>query len=111
AIDKFCLWADESSEVPKLKNKLYSDYKLLRAEWETLELIKEVLQFEKVKDGIDAGLEKLRKWYMATDETDVYFICLALDPSIKLEYVKQHWGKTYYNAGLKAFESVVCQTL
>jgi len=34
-------------------------------------------KFAPVKQGIEKGLEKLHKWYMATDQTDIYFICLG----------------------------------
>jgi len=68
-----------------------------------------------VKHGIEKGLEKLRKWYMATNQSDMYFICLgkphllssfilgsnvvyqALEPSIKLKYAKQKWEKDAYD--------------
>jgi hypothetical protein len=41
AVQKFCLFADE--KLPKLKNKMYSDYKLEPSEWEILDLVQEVL--------------------------------------------------------------------
>ncbi|KAH7920372.1 hypothetical protein BV22DRAFT_1021370, partial [Leucogyrophana mollusca] len=44
AVDKFCLLADSSSKVPKLKNKKYADYKVSPEEWEMLNLIQEVLK-------------------------------------------------------------------
>lgn len=34
-------------------------------------------KFQPVQLAIEKGLEKLRKWYKAIDETDVYFICLG----------------------------------
>jgi hypothetical protein len=86
-------------------------------------------KFSRVRHGIEKGLDKLRKWYMATDQTDIYFICLgasplfaglgilvlsatdeffvALEPSIKLEYTKQKWDKDCYDKGVAAFENVV----
>ncbi|KIM75155.1 hypothetical protein PILCRDRAFT_13838 [Piloderma croceum F 1598] len=78
----------------------------LQQNWETLANIP---KFAPVKKGIEKGLEKLHKWYMATDQTDIYFICLALEPSVKLEYAKQKWDKSSYDKGLaalkKAFDS------
>jgi hypothetical protein len=46
----------------------------LQQNWETLA---NTQKFAPVKHGIDKGLEKLQKWYMATDQTDIYFICLG----------------------------------
>ncbi|KAF8804094.1 hypothetical protein BYT27DRAFT_7108250, partial [Phlegmacium glaucopus] len=86
AVNKLCLVADTCGQVPKLQNKAYSDYYLTSAEWTLLELMREVLQL-----AIEKGLAKLNKWYKAIDETDVYFICLALDPRFKLAYVKCNW--------------------
>jgi hypothetical protein len=36
--------ADDSEEVPKLKNKSYSDFKLSRDDWDRLMLMHEVLR-------------------------------------------------------------------
>ncbi len=116
AVMKFCLVADASKKVPKLRNKEYSDYMVTESEWQLLELIYEVLaepreaqaafssetystvwraiptleclqerwetmakqpKFASIKFAIDAGLEKLRKWYKAIDDSDMYFICLG----------------------------------
>ena len=41
AIQKFCLLANE--ELPKIKNKKYSDYQFEPIEWELLGFIQEVL--------------------------------------------------------------------
>ena len=43
AINKFCVIADSSGKVPKLKNKFYEDYRIVNQEWVLLELICEVL--------------------------------------------------------------------
>ncbi|KAF8219071.1 hypothetical protein L208DRAFT_996808, partial [Tricholoma matsutake] len=82
AIDKFCLLADVSPKVPNLKKKKYGDFSIAPAEWELLELVHNVLQVR---------LAKLQKYSMAIDQTDIFFVCLALEPSIKLEYTKQNW--------------------
>ncbi|KAF8801927.1 hypothetical protein BYT27DRAFT_7011862, partial [Phlegmacium glaucopus] len=42
ALRQFCLCADEN--LPKLRNKKYSDYLLVEYKWEQLGLIKEVLE-------------------------------------------------------------------
>lgn len=34
-------------------------------------------KFSPVQDAIKMGLEKLKKWYRSTDDTDAYFICLG----------------------------------
>jgi hypothetical protein len=47
----------------------------LQKNWETLA---NAPKFAPVKNGIEKGLEKLQKWYMATDQTDIYFICLGI---------------------------------
>ncbi|KIM73291.1 hypothetical protein PILCRDRAFT_15382 [Piloderma croceum F 1598] len=70
----------------------------------TLETLANTPKFVPVKKGIEKGLEKLHKWYMATDQTDIYFICLALEPSVKLEYAKQKWDKLSYDNGIATLE-------
>lgn len=44
AVDKFCLVADSSTKVPKLKKKKYYDFKISLDEWEILSLTHEVLK-------------------------------------------------------------------
>jgi len=46
----------------------------LQQNWETLAGVPKCAL---VKKGIEKGLEKLHKWYMATNQTDIYFICLG----------------------------------
>ena len=36
-----------------------------------------IAKFVSVRHGIEKGLETLRKWYKATDDTNVYFVCLG----------------------------------
>jgi hypothetical protein len=43
-VKRFTKLADESDDVPKLRNKKYSDFKLSKFEWERLELLQAVLQ-------------------------------------------------------------------
>ena len=40
--------ADDSEEVPKLKNKSYSDFKLSRDDWDRLVLMHEVLHINNI---------------------------------------------------------------
>ncbi|OJA10178.1 hypothetical protein AZE42_01837 [Rhizopogon vesiculosus] len=42
-------------------------------------------KFSSIAYGLQADLENFGKWSRKTDETDVYFICLVLDPNYKLE--------------------------
>ena len=37
----------------------------------------DVDKFLPVRDAIEKGLEKLRKWYMSLDHSDTYFISLG----------------------------------
>ncbi|KAJ6474818.1 hypothetical protein C8R45DRAFT_1010614 [Mycena sanguinolenta] len=44
AIDLFVRLADDSEEVPDLRNKFYRDYTLPKPEWEKIQLIHEALR-------------------------------------------------------------------
>ncbi|EGO30272.1 hypothetical protein SERLADRAFT_404520 [Serpula lacrymans var. lacrymans S7.9] len=89
AVNKSCVVADQ-----------YKDFVLSKNKWTLLELIKKVLFEPRFK----ADLKKLHKWYIAIDQADIYFICLALDPGVKLEYTQAHWDKIYHFNGLKALK-------
>jgi hypothetical protein len=64
-------------------------------------------KFADISDTINAGLENLNKWYRKIDDTDVYFICLALDPKWKLAYACKKWESHYFNSGVRRLEEVV----
>ncbi|KIJ15094.1 hypothetical protein PAXINDRAFT_77655, partial [Paxillus involutus ATCC 200175] len=102
AVNKFCVMADNTSKVPKLKGKKYADYAISEEEWKMLELIYEVL-----KGSIEKGLAKLKKYYWFLDQNNMAFISLALDPNFKLEYAKESWNSKYFGEGMAALEQVV----
>jgi hypothetical protein len=64
-------------------------------------------KFAEISDAINAGIANLNKWYRKIDHTDVYFICLALDPKWKLAYAREKWEKAHFDAGVKRLEKVV----
>jgi hypothetical protein len=53
-ISRFVQLADDSEEVPKLKNKMYSDFKLSRDDWDQLSLMHEVLRVRSIKPFFSA---------------------------------------------------------
>ncbi|KAK6981441.1 hypothetical protein R3P38DRAFT_3333838 [Favolaschia claudopus] len=119
---RFVLLADDSPEVPNLVKKSYATFRLSRQDWDQLAKIHEVLQalaetwrnmaaterFADMRDAIYAGLENVEKWYPKTDDTDVYLICLALDPNIKTAYAQDSWNSEAYEEGLTKLESGAC---
>jgi hypothetical protein len=44
AVTRFVQLADDSDDVPDLRGKKYSDYRLSKSEWDKLVLMREVLQ-------------------------------------------------------------------
>ena len=50
---------------------------ILEALQENWEIMRQMPKFEKVEHSITKGLEKLQKWYVATDQSDMSFICLG----------------------------------
>ena len=77
----------------------------------------------KFEHGIMKGLEKLQKWYMAANQSDMFFMCLgelrlsvsgnlhllltlspALAPTIKVEKTKQQWEEFSHDKQMVAPE-------
>ncbi|KAK7025717.1 HAT family dimerization domain-containing protein [Favolaschia claudopus] len=89
--------------------------------WRTLPLLEALAEtwrnmaatdrFADMQDSIYAGLENIENWYGKTNDTDVYFICLALDPNIKTAYTQESWNSEAYEEGLAKLESVVLRCL
>ncbi|KAG2749565.1 hypothetical protein P692DRAFT_20731536, partial [Suillus brevipes Sb2] len=116
-INRFTQLADDSEEVPNLQGKTYSAFKLTQHEWLKLELIRDVLQtwesmagtskFDSLSTSITSGLDNVSKWYRKTNNTDVYFVCLALDPNYKVAYAKAKWASQDFDDGMRRLEDVV----
>ena len=64
-------------------------------------------KFADISEAINTGVDNLNKWYRKTDDTDVYFICLALDPKWKLAYAREKWEKDHFDARVERLENVV----
>ncbi|KAG1843931.1 hypothetical protein DFJ58DRAFT_844168 [Suillus subalutaceus] len=92
-------------------------------EWEKLELMHDVLQSLSISKklgktwlilqssmifstAIKSGLDNICKWYHKINETDVYFICLALNPNYKVAYVKGKWEPRDFDEGMKCLQKV-----
>ncbi|KAG1805825.1 uncharacterized protein BJ212DRAFT_1486171 [Suillus subaureus] len=84
--------------------------------WRTipvLEFLQEMWQtmansskFSSVSMAIEAGVNNLQKWYHKTDDTSIYFICLALDPNYKVAYTKVKWDPDHFDEGMMCFNKV-----
>ncbi|KAG2029372.1 hypothetical protein BDR03DRAFT_880961, partial [Suillus americanus] len=103
AVNRFTLLADESHEVPKLRKKSYSDFKLDRADWKMIRLVHDVLKVAAIKKG----LNNVEKYYQKANDSDVYFICLVLDPNYKLAYVESRWTEAKVASGRACLQAVV----
>ncbi|KIJ54617.1 hypothetical protein M422DRAFT_240705 [Sphaerobolus stellatus SS14] len=83
-------------------------------EWDTLKHIQHVLaepataqavfsnfandeSFSELWPAIEAAIKVLKKYYNKADQTTVNIVCLMLNPAIKLEYIKVHWEKEWFD--------------
>jgi hypothetical protein len=64
-------------------------------------------KYAQIVPPIKAGLKNLCKWYRTLDDSSVYFICLILDPRIKMTYFKKHWEEQYLDAGTETLNKTV----
>ncbi|KAF7363239.1 Dimer-Tnp-hAT domain-containing protein [Mycena venus] len=104
----------EVLEVPAKIQQSFSSAKFPTV-WRTLPLFEFLQQswrnmaatakFADMKDSIDRGLENLEKWYRKTEESDVYFICLALDPNYKTEYAEHQWDSEAFIHAMEKFKA------
>ncbi|KAG1851982.1 hypothetical protein C8R48DRAFT_676238 [Suillus tomentosus] len=74
---------------------------------ETWERMAGTSTFNVLSASVTSGLDNLAKWYRKTNDTDVYFICLALDPNYKVAYAKAKWVSQDFADGVKRLEDVV----
>ena len=64
-------------------------------------------KYAQIVPALKASLENLRKWYRSLDDSSIYFICLVLDPRIKLAYFEKHWERVYLDAGKACLKTTV----
>ena len=92
-----------SATLPSLLHAL-SVLEFMQEKWETMAKLP---KYAPVTNGLDRGLNNLRKWYKNMDDTDIYFISLILDPGIRMEYFKVHWDDEYLERGMDILNKVV----
>ncbi|KAG1827950.1 ribonuclease H-like domain-containing protein [Suillus subalutaceus] len=63
-------------------------------------------KFDDFSSAINSGLDNIRKWYHKIDETDVYFVCLVLDPNYKVAYAKGKWEPHDFDEGMRSLRKV-----
>jgi hypothetical protein len=64
-------------------------------------------KYAQIIPRLEAGLSNLCKWYQSLDDSSIYFICLILDPRVKMAYFQKHWEDEYPEAGTCALEKTV----
>ncbi|KAG1800104.1 uncharacterized protein BJ212DRAFT_1488071 [Suillus subaureus] len=63
-------------------------------------------EYTSIADVIQKGLKNVEKYYEKTSDSDVYFICLVLDPNFKLAYVETYWTGVKVTSGRAHFQAV-----
>jgi hypothetical protein len=69
-----------------------STMELIQDRWET---IFKLWEYRRIKHAVEAGLCNIRKWYRRMDDTDVYVMSMALNPVIKLAFIRISWDPKY----------------
>jgi hypothetical protein len=64
-------------------------------------------KYTQIIPALKAGLANLRKWYRSLDNSSIYFICLVLDPRVKMAYFQTHWEEVYLDAGQESLKTTV----
>ncbi|KIL54069.1 hypothetical protein M378DRAFT_19230 [Amanita muscaria Koide BX008] len=93
--------ASFSSETEPTLWKAIPILECLLSRWETLA---KAPRFAAIHPAILKGIEKLKKWYINIKESETYFICLALHPSIKLVYCQENWDKQVFSSRFASLE-------
>ncbi|KIK40253.1 hypothetical protein CY34DRAFT_13821 [Suillus luteus UH-Slu-Lm8-n1] len=77
--------------------------KFLQQTWQN---IARSLKFNDFSTAINSSINNLHKWYHKINETDVYFICLALDPNYKVAYAKSKWEPCDFDKDMRRLQNV-----
>ncbi len=64
-------------------------------------------KYVQIVPALNAGLSNLCKWYCSLNNSSIYFICLVLDPCVKMAYFQKHWEEEYLEAGTESLRNMV----
>jgi hypothetical protein len=64
-------------------------------------------EYAPIADAIQKGLKNVAKYYQKTNDSDVYFVCLVLDPNYKLAYVESRWSIAKVASGRARLQALV----
>ncbi|KAJ6488391.1 hypothetical protein DFH09DRAFT_1291360 [Mycena vulgaris] len=85
---------------------LFLPFEYLIKRWETKSTQPRYLE---ISSALDEGVKSLQKCFHRVDTTsNLYFICLVLDPNVKDRYFHACWEDEQYKKGMKALEKTIC---
>jgi hypothetical protein len=64
-------------------------------------------EYSPIADAIQKGLKNVAKYYEKTNDSDIYFVCLVLDPNYKLAYVESRWSAAKVTSGRDRLQALV----
>ncbi|KAG1901095.1 ribonuclease H-like domain-containing protein [Suillus fuscotomentosus] len=64
------------------------------------------VQYTPIADAIQQGLKNIDKYFKKSSESNVYFICLVLNPNYKLAYIEGRWHTQEVATGRACLEAV-----
>ncbi|KAG1726977.1 uncharacterized protein EDB91DRAFT_1086592 [Suillus paluster] len=115
AVNRFTLLADKSHKEPVTAQQSFSSVAYPTA-WQTIPILECLtntwqtmvgnLEYALIVDTIRKGLKNIDKYYQKASDSDIYFICLVLDPNYKLAYVECQWTEMKVVSGRARLEAV-----
>jgi hypothetical protein len=86
---------------------VYHAFPVIESMQQKWERMAKSTKYTQIAPALESGLENLCKWYRALDDSNIYFICLVLDPRVKMAYFETHWEHQYLEDGKESLEKIV----
>ncbi|KAJ7713419.1 hypothetical protein B0H16DRAFT_1478662 [Mycena metata] len=77
-------------------------FELFISSWEAMIADSANLEDQNIANIISPGPEIARKYYDKFDNTDAYIIAMSINPSIRLEWIKENWSAEDQEAAKEA---------
>jgi hypothetical protein len=86
---------------------VYCTFSVLESMMQRWEHMVKSPKYVQIVPTLKASLDNLCKWYRILNESSIYFICLILDPCVKMAYFQMHWEEEYMEAGRRSLEKTM----
>ena len=90
---------------------VYHSFPVIESMQQRWESMAKAPKYAYIAPTLNASLNDLWKWYWTLDKSSIYFICLILDPHVKMANFQKHWEVKHFEVGKEALQKLTSHYL